>query len=229
MEGESEMSSSVMPAVPTSQEAREFNFQKSESDWPQRYRVVRGQGDRPSRDGVLSGQLTQMNLFSILQTLAANNSTGNLLVHGNRMEGSIYTQRGQLIYVSLGRHQGPKAFYRLMDIQEGKFEFFSPGRQPGEYNMAGSLEWHLLEAARHIDELTVLRDQLPDGSAHLRFNPKMIATVARIPYPMLEVMAAIHKHETLAGTLDGSSMPDLDACRILKTLLINKVVLVVPE
>ena len=178
---------------------------------------------------MLSGNLRQISLFSVLQALAANNSTGNLIIHGSRLHASVYIERGQLVCIRLNRYTGPKAFYRLMNVQEGKFEFFSPGRQPASTTwLVASSGRHLLEAARHIDELTVLREKLPDGASRLRFNPKMIAPVAKIPYPMLEVMAAIQKHETMTGTLNGCSLPDLDVCRILHSLLANKVVQVVP-
>ena len=138
------MNSGSMQAALTSQNVRELDFHEPPSGGIPQYRVIRGQRDRPTRDSVLSGNMKQLSLFSILQALAANNSTGNLIIHEGTEHASIYIERGQLTCVSLGRYKGPKAFYRLMKLQEGKFEFFSPGRQPAEHNMAGSLEWHLL-------------------------------------------------------------------------------------
>lgn len=95
--------------------------------------------------------------------------------------------------------------------------------------MAGSLEWHLLEAARHLDELAVLRQQLRDGETRFVFNQKIIALVAKIPFLVLEVMAAIHKDESLTGILDGCDLPDLDICRILIKLIKQRVIQSVNE
>ena len=123
----------------------------------------------------------------------------------------------------------PKALYRLVEITEGTFEFFSPGRKPSERNLAGSLDRHLLEAAHNQDELALVREKLPSQATRLKFNPNMIASVAKIPYPMLEVMAAVHKHENIGGILDGCDQPDLEVCQLLLHLLKNNVVHVVAD
>ena len=187
-------------------------------------RILRTQRERPIRDHVLSGKLDQISIFSVLQTLSANTNTGNLLIDCDSHSGSLYVDRGQLVHASLGRHRGAKALYRLVYAEDGKFEFFSPGRDPSERNLAGSLEMHLIEAARHKDEMAVLREELPSGDTVLSFNKNMVASIAKIPYPMLEVMAAIHKNESIAAVLDGCTLPDLDVVKILLNLLKNKVV-----
>lgn len=187
-------------------------------------RMLRTNRERSKHDNVLSGQLKEMSLFSILQALSENANTGNLRIEGGTQPGDLYFERGQLVYAGLGRHRGPKALYRLVGITEGRFEFFSPGRDPAERNLAGSLDMHLIEAARHQDEMVVLREEIPAGGTVLRFNKNMVASVAKTPYPMLEVMAAIHKHENIAAILDGCSLPDLDVVKILITLFQNNVV-----
>jgi len=189
-------------------------------------RVFRTHRERPKHDSVLAGQLKEVSLFSILQALAGNGATGNLIIRGGVHSGSLYVDSGQLVFASQGRHRGAKALYRLVEITEGRFEFFSPGREPAERNLAGGLEMHLIEAARHQDEIAVLRDSLPSGAANLIFNKNMVAPVAKIPSPVLEVMAAIHRHESVGGVLDGCALPDLDIVKILLNLIKNNVVLV---
>lgn len=189
-------------------------------------RLVRAQRERPKHDNVLSGSLAQMSLFSILQALSDNASTGNLTIDGANA-GSLYVEQGQLVFAALGRHRGAKALYRIIEITEGRFDFFSPGRKPSERNLAGSLSMHLIEAARHGDEMTVLREALPKSATELRFNMNMVAPVAKIPYPMLEVLAAIRRHGNVAAILDGCGLPDLDIAKILLSLLKHNVIHVV--
>ena len=188
----------------------------------------RQQRERFAHDNVLAGQLRELGMFSVLKVLGENTSTGNLIVQAKTQTATIFVERGQLVYVALGRHRGPKALYRVVGFSDGRFEFYNPGRLPPERNLAGSIERHLLEAARQIDETEVVRGQLPDGATLLKFNPNMIAPVAKIPFPILEVMAAVHKHETVGAILDGCSLPDLEVCHILVNLLKNKVVLATP-
>jgi len=221
--------SSSLNIAPAFEIGLEEELQRPRNELPDHVHLFRSNRKRPKHDSVLSGQLKEMGLFSILQALSENSNTGNLIVHGQTQTGSIYVDRGQLVYASLDRHRGPKALYRLVEITEGKFEFFSPGRQPPERNLAGSVDGHLLEAARNQDELAVVREELPSGATRLKFNPNMIAPVAKIPYPMLEVMAAVHKHENIDAILDGCNQPDLEVCRLLIHLLKNNVVHVVAD
>lgn len=191
---------------------------------------VAGSGERQSReDCALKGQIKHMSLFSALQALSDHGVTGEWVIRAQGGSGSIFVERGLLVHVRFGRHGGPKAFFRLMALKEGSFEFFTPGRHPFERNIAGGLQSHLLEAARNLDELELARPQLPDATAAFGFSANTVAPVARIPYPVLEVMAAIHQHETLAGTLDGCGLPDLEIVRILVNLLKWKVIFVKKE
>ena len=218
-----------MPVHSKFEAGLEEELQRPRRDLPGDAYPFRANRNRSEHDNVLSGKLEQMSLFSVLQAVSENRSSGNLIVHGADERGSIYVEDGQVVYVSIGRHKGAKAFYRLVELTEGKFEFFSPGRLPPERNLVGKLDVHLLEAARQQDELAVVREKIPNGAAALAFNPAITAPVAKIPHTMLEVMVAVHKHETVAAIIDGCTLPDLDVCSLLLSLLNNDVVRVVRE
>lgn len=168
---------------------------------------------------VFSGQLREINLMSLLQTLSNNKSTGSLSIQFKSHRGSVHLDRGELFHARLGRVVGPKALYRMVRLTEGRFEFFAPGREPEERTFDGGLEKHLLEAARHLDEMEIYLKQLPEMSVHLSFKPKLVVDLKQVPPPVLEVMAAVSKAEILEDVLEICPMPDLDISRILVMLL----------
>lgn len=121
-----------------------------------------------------SGQLQEIGLMSLLQTIGANKRTGSLSIQFESEKGAVYLEKGELVHATLGRAFGPKAFYRMVKFEKGSFEFFTPGRKPDDRTFEGSVESHMLEAARHLDEFTAYRDQLPDDEARLVFAPKVM-------------------------------------------------------
>ena len=175
------------------------------------------------------GELADIGLMSLLQTLGANRSTGTLLIGTVSAEGFVYLESGELVHATLAEASGPKALYRMLALQQGKFSFYTPGRKPDARTLEGSLDRHLLEGARHLDELANYRDQLPNEADHLTFNPNVTVNLSRVPSPVLDVVAAIGQMQTLPEVMDACALPDLDICRILLMLMQKNIVLASPE
>jgi hypothetical protein len=158
--------------------------------------------------------------MSLLQILGGNQSTGSLLIQYRypRQKGTIDIERGELIHARLGPALGVKALYRMASLADGDFEFFSPGREPEERTIDGGLEKHLLEAARHMDELAAYRDQLPDDDTVVSFKPRLGLDLSQVPPSVMEVMASVSKAKVLGDIIDTCQIADLDICRILAML-----------
>ena len=103
-----------MPVHSNFEAGLEEELQRPRRDLPGDAYPFRANRNRSEHDNVLSGKLEQMSLFSVLQAVSENRSSGNLIVHGADERGSIYVEDGQVVYVSIGRHKGAKAFYRLV-------------------------------------------------------------------------------------------------------------------
>jgi pSer/pThr/pTyr-binding forkhead associated (FHA) protein len=177
------------------------------------------------RRAAFTGEVSEIGLMSLLQTLGANRSTGTLLIRLPSSEGSIDFEDGGLVHATLSEASGPKALYRLVALQEGQFSFYTPSRKPEVKTLDGGLDRHLLEAARQLDELAHYKDRLPDETARLTFNPNVMVNLSRVPSPVLDVLAAIGQVQILSKVMDTCPLPDLDICRIL-LMLIQKNILV---
>ena len=79
-----------------------------------------------------SGQLQEIGLMSLLQTIGANKRTGSLSIQFESEKGAVYLEKGELVHATLGRAFGPKAFYRMVKFEKGSFENNSslPGASP---------------------------------------------------------------------------------------------------
>lgn len=191
--------------------------------------IQKSKGESPADSGqtsAISGNLTEIRLPSLLQVLESDRATGTLVVRHAGREGNLHIHQGAIRHTTLGRARGVKALYRLMVLEEGRFEFFIPGRSPEYDTVEGDLQKHLLEAMRQKDELAVYRKQLPQGEVALVFNAGMTIDVARVPGMVYEVMAAVRNHGNLDRILEFCQVPDFEICRVLLVLLKHNVITV---
>jgi hypothetical protein len=98
----------------------------------------------------LQGPLSEGVLVNVMQYLAMNQGTGSLLLRQAQGEqGQISFEKGQVVHVALGSHQGVRAMAMLLEWQEGSYSFGTD--TPSLKTMRSSIERLLLEAVMHAD------------------------------------------------------------------------------
>lgn len=128
------------------------------------YRAVSGRGSvgalqntdtnaltQPMLGDAMAGNLEQMSLFELLQTLEFNQKTGTLEVFGADGDGTLVMQNGQPVFARCGRDAGVEGALKLLQIKTGQFSF-SPDVTERSTNMQATVTSLLLEAGRRIDE-----------------------------------------------------------------------------
>jgi pSer/pThr/pTyr-binding forkhead associated (FHA) protein len=191
--------------------------------------IERAQGlvqSTSAQSTAIEGTLRDIRLPSLLQVLDADRITGTLVVREAERRGKLYIASGKIRHATLGRARGVKALYRMMVLEEGRFELFIPGRKPEYETVEGDLQRHLLEAMRQKDEFSLYRKRLPDGEAILGFNERVTLSPARVPAIVYEVMAAVGQHKTLSRILEHCALPDFEICRVLLVLLDSRLLVV---
>ncbi len=98
----------------------------------------------------MSGDLSQISIWQILQMLAAEEKTGCLII-GTEPPAHIFFSEGWIIHCEAGEQKGHEAFYPLLTCQQGRFDF-SGELSPDEITMTEAVESLLLEGARRLDE-----------------------------------------------------------------------------
>jgi CheY-like chemotaxis protein len=111
-------------------------------------------------DSEISGNLSQIFIPDLWQMLSMNRKSGILQVEGERLSGSIYIDRGEIVSASTLNIVGEKALFRMIPLREGKFRFL-PGKAGVRRTIFTPSQHAILEGLRHEDELQRIRDTLP--------------------------------------------------------------------
>jgi CheY-like chemotaxis protein len=113
----------------------------------------------------VGGQLSQLPLADLIQTLALGGRTGTITVIVGESRGSVGVSGGQLSYAAFDELEGLQALRALLRARNGDFSV-TFGAEPGPINLSGTTEWLLLEALRITDEARAARDAPGGSSAH---------------------------------------------------------------
>jgi len=111
-------------------------------------------------DSEISGNLSQIFIPDLWQMLSMNRKSGILQVEGDRVSGSIYIEKGDIISASTQSIVGEKALYRMIPLTVGKFRFL-PGKVGVRRTIFTPNQHTILEGLRQDDELSKLGDALP--------------------------------------------------------------------
>jgi len=97
------------------------------------------------------GQLSQLPLSDLLQTLSLGGRTGQVSVVLGESRGSLGILRGQIRHAAFDALTGMDALRAMVRVHQGDFSV-TFGDGPPERNLTGTTEWLLLEALRVNDE-----------------------------------------------------------------------------
>lgn len=116
--------------------------------------------------GALAGDLDLFGLPELLQSLAQNAATGELVLRdrGGGEAGRLWLRGGRLVDCLVGHRRGEAAFYQLLEEpRAGVFEFYrrAAAEVPASFGPADCMPL-LLEAMRRHDELQRSRAIVPD-------------------------------------------------------------------
>jgi CheY-like chemotaxis protein len=113
-----------------------------------------------SGDSEISGSLSQVFLPDLWQMLSMNIKSGIIQVEGEKTNGSIYIEKGEIVSAITQNIVGEKALFRLIPLREGKFRFL-PGKVSVRRTITTSSQHAVLEGIRQFDELAKLGDARP--------------------------------------------------------------------
>jgi hypothetical protein len=85
--------------------------------------VHRTQAPPPRPKKILSGNLSDVNLFDIIQIIENSKLSGTLQIVSSSGNGELYFDEGLVVGAVVGRETGRKALSELMGAVDGTFEF----------------------------------------------------------------------------------------------------------
>jgi CheY-like chemotaxis protein len=176
--------------------------------------VYNRQADEGESD--LKGNLEQMSLAELVQTLGMNKKSGGLKIINQSRVGKIFFDSGNIVQASLGKYKSEEAVYRILSWDEGYFEFDS--NDTAEKAAIGTKTNSLLmEGFHQREEYLKYKQAMPPYDSIVRITNSAYADEAK---PIAQkVITLIDGQRTIQDIINISPINYLIATKILYTLL----------
>jgi CheY-like chemotaxis protein len=106
------------------------------------------------REG-FSGSIRQTGLSDVIQMECLGRNSSILEIRNPELRGQIFIENGAVTHSVVGTLTGEQAFYRLLSLRGGEFQV-KPFKAPLQHSIEKRWEHLLMEAARSVDEETVM-------------------------------------------------------------------------
>ena len=163
----------------------------------------------------LKGNLEQMHLPEVIQTLSMNQKTGGLTINSGGRTGKIYFENGEVVQASLGQFKGEEALYRILVWDEGLFEF-DTSDAPNQPPIGKTTTSLLMEGFEERDEFFKYKKAMPSFS----FSVKILNASSEESKPTTQkIFGLIDGQRTVQDIIDLSPLNYLLTTKILYTMV----------
>ncbi|MCL5277028.1 MAG: DUF4388 domain-containing protein [Deltaproteobacteria bacterium] len=176
----------------------------------------------------IEGNLSQISLVDLIQIFSMNKKDGTITIYSEKGNGFIYLQEGSIINATFEKVEGVKAFYRLLAIRNGKFEFI-PHRALTPTRITSATESLLMEGMRHIDEMKKNKDVLPPLDSRVKLKKKLSELPKQVRTITQEVLLLLEFYDRVEDIVDNCTFPDYDVLRVLVALIEKGIIEIVKQ
>lgn len=107
---------------------------------------------RQSNTRTLSGDLSAISIFDVVQVLENARLTGTLSITGDTQQGRVLFNEGRIVGAQAGGANGVEAFRQIVEVNGGTFDFERSAQAfPITINSASNTNL-ILDSLRHLDE-----------------------------------------------------------------------------
>ncbi|HEY6107000.1 MAG TPA: DUF4388 domain-containing protein, partial [Anaeromyxobacteraceae bacterium] len=186
--------------------------------------------ERKDHKASFSGNLSDMGVVDLVQTLEMGKKSGALHIQGRHAQHAVLWFRdGKILDCELGRLAGDNAFYRLLNWQDGEFAIeFKPIER--EEKIAASTQGLLMEGMRRIDEWGRIVEQLPPLDRVFEIAYGLLADrLAEIPDDVNGLLRLLDGRRTLQEVIEEADYDDLAAANVISKLFFEGIIREVPR
>ncbi len=166
----------------------------------------------------VEGNLEQVSLTDMLQIFGHNRKDGTLALERRGEKGDISLLEGTVVNARVGRVEGEKAFFRLLNWEQGRF-FFSPGVPGGEVRITQPLDHLIMEGLRQSDELNAMAAVLPAADSLLFLKVPLDRLPRGLRPTTQEILVLLEYYQRVEDILDHCPRPDYDILQVIKVLI----------
>ncbi len=180
-----------------------------------------GRKDQRAR---FAGNLADMGLVDLVQTLEMGRKTGVLRVRDEGRTAAIWFREGRILDAELGGLGGEPAFYRLLNWQEGDFTIDFQDVDRGE-RIGLATQALLLEGLRRVDEWEHVVEQLPSLDGVYEIDYRALAErLADTPDDVHGVLRLLDGRRTLLQVIEEAGADDLAAAAMVSKLYFEEII-----
>ena len=155
-------------------------------------------------DGVVRGNLSQMNVIDLMQSLEMGRKSCQLKLNNEGDKCEVFFVEGQVKHATYGSLTGDEAVFKVLRWTGGNFELNFEGKTDQETTKLNT-QGLLMEGLRLLDESQRDGGAEPVEEAATRRQPQLPARPAA-PSPQLRAAAAGEKRKKMSSSIaDGSS------------------------
>lgn len=164
------------------------------------------------------GNVGDMDLTNLLQTLEMGRKDGVIALRHNGAESKIWFIGGQIVDAQSGKLRGELAVYRILAYSEGRVfaRFHAIEREQTILSTTSAL---ILEAARRKDECAALKQRL--GENALRRTSRLSAMISqkKISGFEMEILHLLDGSRSTQEVIDRSRFGELETLQIISRLV----------
>ncbi|OHB24922.1 MAG: hypothetical protein A2X84_04050 [Desulfuromonadaceae bacterium GWC2_58_13] len=166
----------------------------------------------------IRGDLNQISVTDLVQVLGVNRKDGVLSLSSVAGRGTIFMREGSVINARIGRVDGDKAFFRLLDWDEGTF-WFSPGPVDVEVRINVPVDHLVIDGLRQLDEMKAQLASLPAPDSCLEMKVPRDRLPRGLRPTTQEILILAEYYPLVQDILDHCPRPDFEVLQVLKVLI----------
>lgn len=174
----------------------------------------------------LKGDLTELSLSDLVEMTSLGGKTGRIFIRDadESLLGDLAFRAGRLVGARCGELTAEKAFYALLIVKNGSFEF-DPVDPSDEDTLNLGTELLLIEGMRRVDEIMRLRSHYP-APVRLLGGEGEDAVERRVLDSLGD--GTCHVGDIVEGILAGGHADEYEVLHALQRLVQRKIVRVEP-
>jgi CheY-like chemotaxis protein len=179
---------------------------------------------RKDQRASFAGNLADMGVVDLVQTLEMGRKTGALRVRDGGRTAAVWFREGRVVDAELGGLSGEAAFYRLLNWQEGDFTIdFKPVER--EERIGVATQALLLEGMRRVDEWGRIVEQLPPLDGVFEIDYRALAErLADTPDDVNGVLRLLDGRRTLLQVIEEAGPDDLASASVVSRLFFDEII-----
>ena len=164
------------------------------------------------------GSLKELPLPDIIQLVSVSGKTGMFSLKSGSSNGEIYLRDGQIVHAQVGKLREEEAVYEMAIWRDGEFVFI-PGEETEQTSIRRSNTNLLMEAARRIDEWSVLSKKIPSTQMVPVFTNQATTTSVSLTPQEWMLISKTDERRTIEELAIAIGMSPFEACKLLYGLI----------